>query len=96
MNGTKAEEILDGINLSNGMDWSHDNKTFYYVDSAAGAVFGYDFDNQNGTIKNKRTIFDFKSNGLKGFPDGLTVCDKGHLWVACFGGSQVNFQNLKL
>ena len=62
MNGTKAEEILDGINLSNGMEWSQNNKTFYYVDSAAGAIFGYDFDNQNGTIENKRTIF-LPSNG---------------------------------
>jgi sugar lactone lactonase YvrE len=39
---------------------------------------------------NRRTAFDFELNGVEGIPDGMTIDTEGKLWVACFGGSQVN------
>ena len=87
-----VEQALDGIEISNGMDWSLDGQTFFYVDSLAGKIYGFNFDCKTGKLdwQNQRIIFDFKNHPeLKGFPDGLAICDRGHLWVATFEGKKV-------
>lgn len=39
---------------------------------------------------NQRVLLDYESAGLKDqVPDGMTIDVDGNLWVACFGGSQV-------
>jgi sugar lactone lactonase YvrE len=48
-----------------------------------------DFDVDSGNACNRRKVFDFVANEVKGFPDGMTIDTRGHLWVACFGGGQV-------
>lgn len=40
---------------------------------------------------NRCTAFDFKPDGLEGIPDGMTIDTEGKIWVACFGGSKVNW-----
>ena len=80
---------FDRVDISNGLDWSLDGKIMYYIDSLALKVEAFDYDATNGNIQNRRTVFDLPSNGVKGFPDGMTIDTQGHLWVACFGGSQV-------
>ena len=82
---------VEGVDISNGLEWSLDGKTMYYIDSLTLKIDSFDFDIDTGNIKNRKTVFDLKENEIKGFPDGMTICDKGHLWVACFGGSQVLF-----
>ena len=93
-----AKQVLDDLDISNGMDWSVDGKTFYFVDSLAFKVYAFDFDRRTGKLdlENQKVAFDFKNYpDLKGFPDGCVVCDKGHLWVATFEGKQV-FHNTYL
>ena len=97
MDGPLAKQVLDDLDISNGMDWSVDGKTFYFVDSLAFKVYAFDFDRRTGKLdlENQKVAFDFKNYpDLKGFPDGCVVCDKGHLWVATFEGKQV-FHNLR-
>ena len=89
-NDVDIEMKVDKIGISNGLEWSLNDKIMYYIDSPTLKVNAFDFDSDTGTIKNRRTCFDLKSNGVKGFPDGMTICELGHLWVACFGGSQVS------
>jgi len=87
-----AKQVLDDLDISNGMDWSVDGKTFYFVDSLAFKVYAFDFDRRTGKLdlENQKVAFDFKNYpDLKGFPDGCVVCDKGHLWVATFEGKQI-------
>ena len=84
---------VEGVDISNGLEWSLDGKTMYYIDSLTLKIDSFDFDIDTGNIKNRKTVFDLKENEIKGFPDGMTICDKGHLWVACFGGSQVILLN---
>lgn len=84
-----VEVKFDRVDISNGLDWSLDGKTMYYIDSLTFQVDAFDYQEANGQIDNRRTVFDLKANGVQGFPDGMTIDTDGNLWVACFGGSQV-------
>ena len=77
------------MSLSNGLCWSLNNKTMYFIDSLADTVDAFDFDHDQGEISGQRSIFDIKAAGFKGLLDGMTIDTKGHLWIALFGGSKV-------
>lgn len=82
---------LDGVSISNGMAWSEDKKTFYYIDSPTRAVTAWDFDLETGNISRERTIFLIPEN--EGYPDGMTIDTEGMLWIAHWGGWQVSRWN---
>lgn len=84
--GTVAR-LLDGVRISNGIDWSDDGETMYYVDSLAHSVDVFDYDLDAGTISNRRTLAAVDES--LGVPDGLTVDEEGAVWVAIWGGSCV-------
>lgn len=50
LNNKQINTHLTGISISNGLTWSLDNKTFYYIDSSTGCLEQYDCDITNGTI----------------------------------------------
>ena len=41
---------LTKISISNGLAWSSDHKTMYYIDSIPGKLYAFDFDIATGTI----------------------------------------------
>lgn len=73
-----------GIEISNGIGWSPDNRTMYYVDSMPGLIYAYDFDLASGDIAHKRIWVD--RTGQQGLPDGLTVDAEGFIWIAVWDG----------
>jgi sugar lactone lactonase YvrE len=81
--------VLTGVTVSNGLDWSPDGQTMYYVDSHAYAVQAFDFDVQTATIANGRRLVEYDRQPWV-FPDGLTVDEDGFLWVAIFGAGAVH------
>lgn len=76
-----------GIAISNGLDWSLDNKTMYYTDSIRKLIYTYDFDPATGAIENRRTFVD--STDERGVPDGLTLDSEGYIWSARWGGGKI-------
>lgn len=38
---------------------------------------------------NRRTVYDFNETEEDGLPDGMTIDSNDNIWVACFGGKQV-------
>ena len=40
----KVKHHLDKIDISNGLDWTDDNRTMFYIDSAPAKVYAFDFD----------------------------------------------------
>ncbi|XP_012255921.2 regucalcin-like [Athalia rosae] len=78
------------IGISNGLAWSSDFKTFYYIDSFNRAVDAFDYDIDSGETTNRRTVFDLIKNNVEGFPDGMTIDVEDKLWVATFGGSAIH------
>ena len=89
-----VEAKFDKIDISNGLEWSLDGKTLYYIDTLTFKVEAFDYQATGGVISNRRTVFDLKAEGIKGYPDGMTIDTRGHLWVACFFGSKVGVPNL--
>ena len=71
--------MVEGISLSNGMDWSPDGQTMYYIDTYMRRVDAFDFDQTSGSITNRRTVVSIPT-GL-GLPDGMTVDAEGCLWL---------------
>ncbi|XP_043260983.1 uncharacterized protein LOC122402343 [Colletes gigas] len=87
------------VSISNGLAWSHNEDTFYYIDSLSYQVVAYDYNSQTGAISNKRTIFDLREQNIPGLPDGMTIDTDGNLWVAVYGGGgvmQINPETGKL
>lgn len=76
--------VETGIDISNGIGWSPDNRTMYYVDSMPGLIYAYDFDLASGEITHRRNWVD--RSGQRGLPDGLTVDSEGFIWVAIWDG----------
>jgi len=84
------EKKVSKVHISNGLAWTEDNRTFYYIDSIPRKVFAYDYDLETGDISNKRTAVDFPPDVKEyGLPDGMTIDTDGKLWVACYGAGAV-------
>jgi sugar lactone lactonase YvrE len=82
-----VETILSGVTISNGIGWSLDRRTMYYVDSGPATVFAFDVDDA-GDISNRR-VFAQLDAATEGSPDGLCVDAEGGVWVALWGGWSV-------
>ena len=78
------KRMASGLTVANGLDWSPDGGTFYFVDSAPGRIYAYAFDQRSGTIDNRRIFAEI--NKEHGRPDGLTVDSEGYVWCAIWDG----------
>lgn len=91
LDGTLKKQ-KDKVSISNGLAWSADNKTMYYIDSIPRKVWAYDFDLASGKMSNERAVVDFggpETLSTLGFPDGMTIDTEGKIWVACYNGGKV-------
>jgi sugar lactone lactonase YvrE len=80
--------VLDGVTISNGLVWSLDGGTAYYVDTPTARIDAFAFDASSGRFGERRTAVDIPT--AVGAPDGLTVDAEGALWVALWGGGAVH------
>ena len=87
MDHGKLVAVLENISISNGLGWSPDGQTMYYIDTFEQAVYAFDFDVMHGEISNKRIFIAIPES--MGSPDGMTVDSTGQLWIALWGGSGV-------
>ena len=79
--------LLDGLYVSNGLDWSMDEKRFYHTDSNTGYIKEYEFDKKSGSIK---------YTGNKVFVpgvDGFTIDKNDRLVVTRWDDKEVCFVN---
>jgi sugar lactone lactonase YvrE len=76
-----VRRVLDGVSISNGLDWSPDGEVFYFIDSQTRGVDAFDFDGDTGELANRRRVVTLDEAYL-GIFDGMTVDDEGSLWIA--------------
>lgn len=80
--------IRTGVTISNGIGWSPDGTTMYYVDSGAATIEAFEFDEEEGRVGAVRLVARLDAD-REGVPDGLCVDAEGALWVAIWGGGAV-------
>ena len=83
---------IPAVTNSNGICWSSDAKTMYYIDTPTQQVSAYDYELASGEISNPRVVVDTAAHGYASSPDGMTIDSECMLWVAfCHGGCVVRF-----
>jgi len=76
--------LFGGVGISNGLDWTTDRRTMYYIDTTPRALYAFDYDDATGAISGRRALITFPEE--RGVPDGMTLDADGYLWVALWGG----------
>ena len=59
------------MGVSNGIVWSADAKTMFYVDSMSKVIDAFDYDKEQGTITNRRAVFQVPTE--LGVADGMAI-----------------------
>ena len=89
--GRSVTRLLSNVTISNGLAWSADYKTFYYIDTPTREVKAFDYDLDKGAIANPRVVICTPES--LGWPDGMTSDMQGNLWIAMWGGAQITRWN---
>jgi sugar lactone lactonase YvrE len=79
--------VVTGLTISNGIGWSPSGTMMYLSDSGTSTIDAFEFDPPSGELAARRTIIEIDDPGA--VPDGLTVDDRGNLWVALWNGGEV-------
>lgn len=85
--GKSTTKLFSDVTISNGLAWSPDYKTLYYIDTPTHEVKAFDYDLDTGAIDNMRVVVSLSDSF--GHPDGMTSDTQGNLWIAMWGGAQV-------
>ena len=84
-------EVFAGVTNSNGIVWTPDGGTMFYIDTPRLAVLAFDYDSVTGAISNERVAFSTDGR-VPGVPDGMAIDTDGNLWIAfCHGACVVCF-----
>lgn len=84
----RVTRLRTGICISNGLTWSPDYRTFYYIDTPTRQVLAFDYDLETGSIANPRVAVYVPPE--MGLPDGMTSDLDGNLWIALWDGGAVS------
>jgi sugar lactone lactonase YvrE len=80
--------MLSDVTISNGIVWSLDGSTMYYIDTPTRRVDAFSFDPDEGRISGRRPVIELPAG--PGSPDGMAIDADGCLWVALYSGSAVH------
>ena len=86
-----VKTLLRGRRIANGLTWSPDYHTFYFIDTPTRTVMAYDYDLATGALANPRPVISVPPE--LGWPDGMTSDTQGQLWVALWGGARLTRWN---
>lgn len=87
--GTEVSVARTGVTLANGMDWSPDGRTFYFIDSLAGGIDAFDFDPEAGELRSPRRAVEIGIDPGVAFADGMCVDADGAIWTAIWGTGEI-------
>lgn len=85
--GKPLEKKYGPVTVSNGLAWSTDARTMYYIDTPTQQIVAFEYAPESGNITNPRTLVEIDAK--EGSPDGMTIDEDGRLWIALWGGSAV-------
>lgn len=77
--------VRRGMTISNGIAWTDDGSTMYYIDTPTQRVDAYRVSDR-GELSDPRTV----ATLTDGFPDGMCIDLDGCIWVAVWDGWAVH------
>ncbi|MFK7851691.1 MAG: SMP-30/gluconolactonase/LRE family protein [Akkermansiaceae bacterium] len=81
-------EAYSPVTNSNGIAWSEDAQTVYYIDTPRKVVLAFDY--LDGELLNPREVVDTSHHEAS--PDGMAIDSAGNLWIAfCHGACVICF-----
>ena len=81
-------EAFGPVTNSNGIVWTADGKTVYYIDTPRKEVLAFDY--ADGILSNERSVV--STAGREASPDGMTIDSDGNVWIAfCHGACVVAY-----
>ena len=80
-------DLVQGLQVPNGMGFSLDYQYFYLTDSDQRTIFRFDYDRATGALSNQHPFIETPKD--QGVPDGMTVDTEGYIWSARWNGSAV-------
>jgi sugar lactone lactonase YvrE len=89
----RVVELLTGVSISNGMQWSADGNRVFYIDTPTRRVVVFDVDPNTGAWSTSRSHIEI--GATPGYPDGMAIDEDDGLWVALWGGGGVNHYDVK-
>lgn len=75
------------VTNSNGIVWSGDGRTMFYIDTPSKRVRAFEFDVETGAIAAERVVWDTQADASS--PDGMTIDSEDRLWIAFCHGAKV-------
>jgi len=81
------DQKLDNVTISNGIVWSADAKTMYYIDTPTGVVKAFDYVLADGQISNERVAITIPDS--LGFPDGMAIDAEDNVWIGLWNGDGI-------
>lgn len=86
----RIEKKFSPVTNSNGIVWTRDAATMYYIDTPSKKIRAFDFDVSTSAISNERVLWDTQEDPSS--PDGMTIDSEDRLWIAfCHGAKVVCF-----
>ncbi len=82
--------LIKGTTISNGIVFTKDSETMFFIDTPTRTVAKYKYDLASGSCKYVTDLIHFKGAGV---PDGMEIDEYGNLWVAEWGGHCVSIWN---
>jgi len=82
-----ATPKIETVTISNGIAWSADQRTMYYIDTPTQKIRAYDFDPASGAVSNERVAVEVPDS--LGYPDGMCIDEQDKLWVGMWNGNAV-------
>lgn len=83
--------VFGGVTVSNGISFSLDHSTMYYIDTSSLTVVQYNYNKQSDSIDlSSRKVIITCDVAVDGYPDGCVLDAEGMLWVCFWQGSNIS------
>jgi sugar lactone lactonase YvrE len=76
----QLRRLLAGVSISNGLAWTADGRTLYYIDTPTFEIARFDYDVATGSLGGRQVAVRVPRE--MGYPDGMEIDANGDLWVA--------------
>ena len=87
----RFKKVISGTTISNGLGWSNDGNTMYFIDTPTKQVAKYSYNTETGELSERKVAAVIED----GSPDGMCVDIDDTCFIAHWGGGKVSHWNMK-